>query len=131
LPTSHATHFLNVDLELITRGDVSSVLSELGSSVFVLRDSSDHGRRVVWLELAGGDPADANDAVARFVRLVRALSSDARRAWDDSDDRCLNVGIQGGSAPDAAVFPIAAESVAGMAEIGARLAVTVYAGSQT
>jgi len=64
--------------------------------------------------------------VARFVRLVRALSADARRAWNECDDRCLNVGIQAGSAPDAEVFRIAAESVAGIAEIGARLEITVY-----
>lgn len=123
---SRLTRFLNVDLELVSRADAAELVAAFGPATLTLRDSSEDGRRTIWLELADGEPVDAEDAVRRFVALVRAFSPEARRVWTACERRCLNVGIQAGAAPHAAAFPFSSEAIAGVAEIGASLEVTVY-----
>ena len=120
------TRFLNVDLELVTRMELSPLLARFAASMLVLRDSVDDGLRTVWLELAGGNPPDAEDAIAQFVTIIQSLPGELRRLWDACDDRCFNVGIQGDAAPYATVFSLTRASLAAVADLGARLDITVY-----
>jgi hypothetical protein len=85
----------------------------------------DDGRRTVWLELAA-DPIDANDAIMQLIGLVRSLPNDTRHLWNACVDRCFNVGIQADAAPHAAAFDLARDTVAAIADVGARLEITVY-----
>lgn len=117
--------FLNVDLELVASTDVQPLLERLSSDTFVLRDCTEDGRRTVWLELAK-DPRDAQDAMLGFVRVIESLQDQPRRAWEECDDRCLNIGIQGTPGPHAAAFRISAATLARTAALGARLEITVY-----
>jgi hypothetical protein len=128
--TQHAepTRFLNVDLELIDSSDVDldPLLEHLANATFTLRDSVEEGKRTVWLELNHG-PEDVDDAITRFADLVESLPSDIRMRWNQCHDRCLNIGIQGGSAPHASAFRIATKSLAKAAAISTRMEITVYA----
>ena len=126
-----STYFLNVDLELVSRADLAPLLTELAPATLTLRDSLENGQQTAWLELDGGNPPDADHAVSRFVTLVRALSPDAREIWNACDDRCFNIGIQTGPTPHSMAFRLSAGSIAGIAEVGARLEFTVYGSDQS
>lgn len=124
-PREHGTRFLNVDLELVATTELKPLLEHLAGATITLRNSSDGEWRIVWLELAD-DPRDADDAILHFARLIESLPPDARRLWNRCDDRCLNVGIQGGPVPHASAFRISANALGRLAAITARLEVTVY-----
>ena len=124
------THFLNVDLELVSRADLAPLLTELAPATLTLRDSVENGQQTAWLELDGGNPPDADHAVSRFVTLVRALSPAARKIWNACADRCFNIGVQSGPTPHATAFGLSAGSISGIAEVGARLEFTVYGSDQ-
>ena len=112
-------------MELVATFDLAPLLEYFNPRIFVLRDSLDEGRRTIWMEL-NADPKDTDDAIMRYAMLVELLPSDIRRLWDECEDRCLNVGIQGGLAPDASAFRISTASIAKLAAIAARLEITVY-----
>jgi hypothetical protein len=122
---SEAPRFLNVDLELVATFDLAPLLEHFTLTTFTLRDSVDDGRRTVWMEL-DVDPKDPDDAILRYAMLVESLPSDIRRLWDESEDRCLNVGIQSGLTPHASAFRISTEAIVKLAAIAARLEITVY-----
>jgi hypothetical protein len=122
---SEAPRFLNVDLELVATFDLAPLLEQFASATFTLRDSVEDGRRTVWLELEV-DPKDPDDAIFRYAMLVESLPSHIRRLWDESEDRCLNVGIESGLTPHAGAFPISTEAIAKLAAIAARLEITLY-----
>ena len=125
MPDGEQTRFLNVDLELVATIELQPLLERLSSDTFALRDSTEDGRRTVWLELAE-DPRDAEDALAGFARVIESLPDEARRAWGECEDRCLNIGIQGAPDPHAAAFRISAPTLARISALGARLEITVY-----
>jgi hypothetical protein len=119
------TRFLNVDLEIVSSGNIDPLLARLLAAMFTLRDSIEGGRRTVWMELAG-DVADPNATVLELTRLIVSLPPDLRALWDACEDRCLNVGIQGGMSPHASAFRIAASTILEMAATSARLEFTIY-----
>ena len=126
-----ATRFLNVDLELIgtADADLDALLEHLAAATTTLRDSVEEGKRTVWLELSQ-EPDDVDYAVVRFAELVESLPSEHRLRWDQCHDRCLNIGIQGGSVPHASSFRIATTSLAKAARVAARIEITVYAAAR-
>jgi len=124
------TRFLNVDLELVATTELDALLEHFAAATITLRDSVDDGKRTVWIELAG-DPQDLETAIGSFVQLVSALPPDTRRLWDACEDRCMNVGIQGGLGPQATAFRIPADALAALAAVSARLEFTVYAAGAT
>lgn len=66
-------------------------------------------------------------AIQDFMSLVEAPPAELRGSWDAREDRCLNVGVQGGFLPHASVFRISASVMAALAATSTRLEVTVYA----
>ena len=124
--SSEATHFLNVDLELVTRGEIGPLLAQWSKKVVVLRDSVDDDRRTVWLELHG-QPGEVEHAVLGFLDLLGKLPDDVRELWNGCDDRCFNVGIQVGSTPHDSTYTISPRTLGRIAAVMARVAFTVYA----
>jgi hypothetical protein len=119
-----ATHFLNVDLELVTRGDVDALLAHWGSLV-MLRDSVEDGARTIWIELEA-DYRAVEPTLDAFLSLVESLPDSLQRMWDDCDVRCFNIGIQSGTSPHAEVFSIASSILRRIAAVDADVVFTVY-----
>ncbi len=126
VPNTAVTRFLNVDLELVAAIELAPLLENLSPTTFALRDSVDDGKRTVWLEL-GRDPRNLEDAILEFAGLIESLPGSIRALWDGCEDRCVNVGIQGGIAPHASAFQISPAAISKLAAISARLEITVYA----
>src|SRR5262245_61801635 len=100
------TRFLNVDLDIVSRADLSALLGAFGKSVTVLRDSVDAGVHTLWLELYR-QPRTIDQAVLGYVALVESLPRALRRLWNEASDRSLNIGIRAESKPQAATFDLA------------------------
>lgn len=126
--SGEATRFLNVDLELVTTGEVDALLGHWGALV-MLRDSVDDGKRTIWIELAEELP-DAESTLGGFLALVEALPVALRMVWDDCEDRCFNVGIQAGATPHSAAFRMAPNTLRRIANSNSRVEVTVYGASE-
>ena len=123
---SDITHFLNVDLELVTRGEIAPLLASWSKNVVVLRHSIEEGQCTVWLEL-DSQPREAEHALLGFLDLVGKLPDEVRDLWNSCDDRCFNVGIQAGGEPHASTYTISPRTLGRISAVMARVAVTVYA----
>ena len=118
------TRFLNVDLELVTRGGVDALLAHWGSLV-MLRDSVEDGKRTIWIELEE-DQADVDSTLESFLALVESLPASLRRQWDECEDRCFNIGVQAGTTPASVAFRLAPDALRRIAAMQARVEFTVY-----
>lgn len=123
---SEPTHFLNVDLELTTRGEIAPLLAQWSKKIVVLRDSTDDGLRTIWLEVVP-EQRGVEQVLLCFLDMVAKLPDDVRDLWNACDDRCFNVGIQAGSTPHDSTYSISPETLAQIASLMARVAFTVYA----
>ena len=122
-----ATHFLNVDLELVTRGEIDALLAHWGA-LFILRDSAEDGKRTIWIELEQ-DHRDVEPTLDAFLSLVESVPVRLRTLWDDCDDRCFNVGVQSGFSPHSAAFFVASSTLRRIADVNAHVEFTVYGAS--
>jgi hypothetical protein len=131
-PTEDVVRFWNVDLEVIGTVDLDPLVEHLAGAAFVLRDTSDDGPRTLWFELEqSGNPELTVDAtLGRFIALLSKLSPPLSASWEACDDRCLNIGIQGGLAPHSSGYRVDAETLAGLAAISTRLEITIYGAVQ-
>lgn len=124
--SSEPTHFLNVDLELTTRGEIAPLLAQWSKKIVVLRDSTDDGVRTIWLEVVP-QQRGVEGVLLTLLDMVEKLPADARDLWNSCEDRCFNVGIQAGSTPHDSTYSISPETLAQIASVMARVAFTVYA----
>jgi hypothetical protein len=122
------SRFLNVDLDVEARYDLSPLLQALGDGVFDLRTGPIAGGFETHLELSGGAnyPADAETAIRELVHRLRRLPEDVRGLWTEATRRDFNIGIQGGTQGPAFEAAIAPDLLVAVAELKARIVVTVY-----
>jgi hypothetical protein len=116
------TQFLNVDLDLRSTQDLTSLLEAMKAHAFTLHHEADHAR----LELRD-HPDEVDGTLLGFIAAVEALPPPARALWDQCEERALDIGIQAGATPHSTTFSIAATTVEKLARIGATLCFTVYA----
>jgi hypothetical protein len=124
--SSEETDFLNVDLEITTRGEIAPLLEHWSKKVVVLRNSVDGAQRTVWLELGIENP-EMDRVLRSLLDLIDSLPRPLRTLWDQCDERCFNIGIQGGGSPHFSVFSISTETLHRVSAVHARVDFTVYA----
>jgi hypothetical protein len=122
---SEGTHFLNVDLELVTTGVLEPLLDHWSAEVAVLRNSVEEESRTAWLELNDQHESPERVMVA-FLNLIDALPGQLRTVWHACSDRCFNIGIQAGAEPHSSAFPISSGTLGRIAAVSSRLELTVY-----
>jgi hypothetical protein len=123
------TQFLNVDLDIEAPFDLAPLVAALGDAVFELHSGIVGDRFETHLELAGESiqPGSADIAIGVFVRLLSQLTPDAKQLWDRATRRDFNIGIQGGRTPHAFEVALPRDVLAAVADLGARIVITVYA----
>lgn len=120
--------FLNVDVELYGAFDHAALVRGFGDAMFVLHEGgAAQGGPELSFELNGAERRTLSSTVAELLGLVRALPMDARAAWDAATRRVFDIGIGSGHAPHSTHWTIDATVLAGLGEIKADLAITVYA----
>jgi hypothetical protein len=118
--------FLNVDLEIESRGDLSLLVEEFGEDVSVLHYGQIRGLNHLRVESGPGSDGDADDIVARLSCLVINLPPEARAVWDACCTRVFDIGYDATGPREAFRSEIRNETIQTIAAIGASIVVTIY-----
>ena len=121
-----ATHFLNVDLDLYSKGDLLPLVTALGRKVIVLYVGRERRTYSAHLELAKVTKT-ADSTIRAFCALIEALPKAERGMWNAAKVRDFNIGVQAATQPLSCEFALAAETAKSASKLGARIVFTVYA----
>jgi hypothetical protein len=119
------THFINVDLDVFSRSDLTPVVDSLGKNVCVLFLGKTRRTHHTHLEVTS-HAKSADATIRRFCKLIEALPKSKRLLWDRATRRDFNIGIQAGTARESFELPVEAGTVAWAARLKARIVFTVY-----
>lgn len=128
-------HFLNIDLELRSRGSMTRLLRALGPEMCVLvsgrgRNAADSlkTRTGTWarLELNLEPASTINACIREIARVVEALAPADRALWDRLAHRELCIGLDRDELEWAPIAAISAASIRRAAAIGCAISVVVY-----
>ena len=119
------TSFLNVDLDIVSKAPLESLIAALGRPVLVLYAGPEGRRQVAHLEAAISSD-DPNRLIRRFVDLVRNLPRAEKRLWDTAEKREFNLGFQAAAAPATFESHLDAATVRAAASVHAGIGITIY-----
>jgi hypothetical protein len=117
--------FLNVDLEVKSKDDLSPLLASLGRKVNILH----HARigRWYWLRVdLYRQPRNPIEGIKLFCGLIKSLPLSSKKLWDDAQVREFDIGIQVGLNPSSTEWLLDARTISMMASVNARVEVTLY-----
>ena len=117
--------YLNTDLEIESKSDLSRIVQEFGEDVSVLHHGEMRGYQHASFEIAGAT-AGADETINYFCALVESLPNEAREIWDGCCSRVLDVGYESGTSGPTFRSEIRASTVQRVAAIGASIVVTIY-----
>ena len=117
--------YLNVDLEIRSRSDLTPLVEALSRSLFLL-----HAGRIPRTFLASfetpGMALPPDRAIKRVTEAVSALPPSARKFWKEARDRVFDIGIAKSAGPDVFALALRPETLIAIAQLDARLAFTLY-----
>ena len=117
--------YLNTDLEIESKNDLSKIVQEFGEDVSVLHHGEMRGYQHASFEIAG-TTAGADETINYFCTLVEGLRNEAREIWDGCCSRVLDVGYESGISGPTFRSEIRASTVQRVAAIDASIVVTIY-----
>ena len=117
--------YLNVDLEIESKSDLSKIVEEFGEDVSVLYCGEMRGYQHASFEMPG-NTAGADETISHFCWLVEQLTKEAREVWDGCCSRVMDVGYESGTSPQNFRSEIRASTVQRVAAIGASIVITIY-----
>jgi len=128
--------FLNIELEVISRSDLSGLAKGLGNNFlpnFCGRPET-HGDYLLsgnvflehWDYQENGIP-DANQIALGLCDLVEKLGSSEILIWNGAKDRVFDIGLETNPNSEVGLEMLEPATMARIAKLGARLAVSVYA----
>ena len=118
-------HYLNTDLEIESKDDLSRILEEFGEDVSVLHQGEIRGYQQASFEIAGS-ASGADEVINYFCSLVESLPTEVREIWDGCCSRILDVGYESGTTSPNYRSEIRASTIRRVAEIGASIVITIY-----
>jgi hypothetical protein len=118
-------HYLNTDLEIESKDDLSGIVEEFGEDVVVLHHGEIRGYQHACFEIVGGRDG-ADEAINYFCLLVENLSKEVREIWDGCCSRILDIGYESGTASPNYRSEIRASTIRRVGEIGASIVITIY-----
>lgn len=127
-PSYPSTRYANVDLDVWSRRSLQPLVAPMGSRVSVLYIGRERKRHGAHLELRGcGFAMSADAAILGLVGVIESLPPSAWKLWDTASTREFNIGIEVGLQPHGFEVHLKPETVSAVTDIGATVAVTVYA----
>lgn len=118
--------YLNVDLEIETRGKVDALVAELGPQFLELWNSRHRG--VHHLHYNAGITKTPAKNMAELLRAIAKLGPAAKKELAAARRKELNVGVQAGDDPSMyAIEPIDPKTLAACVKHGLSVGFTVYA----
>ena len=120
-----AAQFLNVDLDLKSSADPSTLVKAWTNRVLSIHLGKNGRRHWVRFELAAqiSDPAQV---ILRFCRLVQRLNHAERVVWNRASSREFDIGLQAGLEWRAAEWVLHPTVIRAVRDVDARIRITVY-----
>jgi hypothetical protein len=88
------TRYLNVDLLIKSREDLTPIVTDFGEDVIVLTNDKVGDFYFAYFEIAGSH-AGPNEDIDYFCTLIEGLSEENRKIWDNSFYRIFDMGYGG------------------------------------
>ena len=120
-------HFMNVDLDVLSRSRLEPLATAFGSAVTVLYVGGEGRLFEAHFELADSFEKDADTLMQEFVDLVRGLPPSARKLWNGATARDFNVGIQSALKPHCHELRLTAKTLDAVAGVRGSVVITTYA----
>lgn len=121
------TSYSNVDLVIESKTDLTPLVNELGSRVFVLNPSHVAGAPLYKAELeCFPKKAGPEGAVSRFCDLIEKLSATSKSIWKNCKKREFDIGFTAGLEPWPFVACLSTSTLNRVASLNATLAITIY-----
>jgi len=117
--------YLNTDLEIESKNDLSRVVHEFGDDVIVLYHGEMRGYQHASFEIAANS-AGADETINSFCALVENLPEEVREIWDGCCSRVIDLGYESGTSPQNFRSEIRAPTIRRVAAIGASIVITIY-----
>ena len=117
--------YLNTDLEIESKDDLSKIVEEFGEDVSVLYCGEVRGYQLASFEIPG-NTAGADETIDHFCALVEGLTKEAREVWDGCCSRVIDVGYESGTSPRNFRSEIRASTIQRVAAIDASIVITIY-----
>lgn len=120
---SNATKFLNVDVDIYSNGNLSTLLKALEDHIIVLNHERASG--LASFE-AAKQPKSIDAAILAFFKMIDSLPPRERLIWDNCKKRCMNIGVQCGQAPHGQEFYLSKKTITYLLALQAEVVFTVY-----
>ena len=117
--------YLNTDLEIESKSDLSKIVDEFGDDVIVLHHGEMRGYQHASFEIAVTNEG-ADETINSFCNLVENLPEGVRKTWDECCSRIIDVGYESGMSPLNFRSEIRAPTIQRVAAIGASIVITIY-----
>ncbi|MFC3033672.1 hypothetical protein ACFOEE_14195 [Pseudoalteromonas fenneropenaei] len=117
--------FLNVDLELESKHDISALVADLSKTAVVLHYDRDEYRQLARIE-ATGEVNNPDDAINQLCELIESCSKAALKQWLSCSKRTFDIGFSSGYAPKLFSQALHVDTLLRISAIGAGMEITLY-----
>ncbi len=117
--------FLNVDLELESKQDISLLVADLKKSAVVLHYDKDEYRQLARIE-SKGEVTSPDKAVNHLCELIESCSRAALKQWLSCSKRTFDLGFESGTSPKCFNQALQVDTLLRISAIGAGVEITIY-----
>jgi hypothetical protein len=122
-PQRPTLRFINVDLDMESAEELRPLVEAMEPHAYSLERPPGQAS----FEVNEPSPKDPEAVILEFIRIVKSLPPAARKAWDAASKRVFDIQLQSGRDPFRQSYSIGLETLRQATDIGAHLAITIYA----
>lgn len=127
MPVSTPAQFLNLDLVLKSKSDLSTIIDYFDEKAFVLHHEEYNGEWMLVMELADQELArNPSEYTRRFLEIISEFPETVRDVWNTCTSRAFAYGFDGGFNSAALEAAISASLLLQIAQASADVEITVY-----
>ncbi|KAF7772442.1 hypothetical protein PCIT_a2510 [Pseudoalteromonas citrea] len=117
--------FLNVDLELESKHDISALINDLKKNAMILHYDKDEYRQLARIE-ANADVTSPDKAINHLCELIESCSKAGLKQWLSCSKRTFDIGFNSGTSPKCYSQALHADTLLRISAIGAGMEITLY-----
>ncbi|MBQ4846662.1 hypothetical protein J8L98_23045 [Pseudoalteromonas sp. MMG013] len=117
--------FLNVDLELESKHDISALVSDLKKDAVILHYDKDEYRQLARIE-ANADVISPDKAINHLCELIESCTKAGLKQWLSCSKRTFDIGFNSGTSPKCYSQALHADTLLRISAIGAGIEITLY-----
>jgi hypothetical protein len=117
--------FLNVDLELESKQDISALVDDLKKNAMVLHYDKDDYRHLARIE-DNDDVVRPEKEINHLFELIETCYKNSLKQWLSCSKRTFDIGFNSGAEPKCFSHPISADTLLRISAIGAGIEITIY-----